>query len=303
MEFHSKYNTYKELIETYLDDVSQVPDCPQKVVFEAMRYSLTAGGKRIRPVFMLAFGEMFSVPQKRLLPFAAAIEMIHTYSLIHDDLPAMDNDDLRRGKPTCHKVYGEDIAILAGDGLLTRAFEIVVEASLARSGYELKNAVTAMKVLADYAGCMGMIAGQTVDLQSEHKEISAEELEYIHINKTGALIKASCVVPAVLAGNSLESNTVTNIENFAQSIGLLFQIKDDILDVESCQEALGKPIGSDKEQGKNTFATLYGCEKCKELLNEHMAKAIKSLDTIDAPNAKIVPFIKMFVNYLYDRVN
>ena len=297
-DFHSQYTVYKDMIEEYLDEISRIKECPQQRVKEAERYSLLAGGKRIRPVFSLCFAQMFGVRIEEILPFAAAVEMIHTYSLIHDDLPAMDNDDLRRGKPTNHKVYGEAVAILAGDALLTGAFDLIHKAMLNVSEEKVKYFLKAAEILSAAAGDNGMIAGQVVDMEAEGREISAEQLRFMHLNKTGALIKASCLMPVVISGISSEDDIYGQIEKFAEYIGLIFQMKDDILDVESSEDVLGKPIGSDCRQSKSTFVTVYGVEECRRLAEEYTQRAIEIVGKYN--NSQ---FIIEFSEYLLKRIN
>ena len=282
--------TYQLEIEQALAQVSSIEPCLQQQVYDAMAYSLLAGGKRIRPVLVLAFADLLEVSHEDAMPFAVALEMIHTYSLIHDDLPAMDNDDLRRGKPTNHKVYGEAIAILAGDGLLNRAFEMV-GAYLEQKPFV--EGISAMNLLSKASGCRGMIAGQVVDMEGETRTLSGDELLYMHENKTGALIEAACLMPFALAGLT-GTEEFENIRQFAREVGLAFQMKDDILDVESSTEVLGKPVGSDADQGKTTFVTMYGVERCKEEMTAYTERAKKRL-TIYGEKAM---FLQWLIEYL-----
>jgi len=230
--------------------------------FEAMIYSIKVGGKRIRPILMLLTYDMYMKDYREILPFAAALEMIHTYSLIHDDLPCMDNDDLRRGKPTNHKIYGEAIAILAGDGLLNEAMIIMLNQCLDGD----LNKIKASASLAKAAGAEGMIAGQICDILSEGKAISEEELLYMHRNKTGELIKAAIVCGAILGKANDED--LRNLKEYGDKLGLAFQIKDDILDVIGDVTILGKNVKSDEFNNKTTFITMYGIEKCKKKCND-----------------------------------
>ena len=258
-------------IDEALHDFLKPNDNPQKSIYEAMNYSVFAGGKRLRPVLMTAVCEMCGGDIDEVMPFACAMEMIHTYSLIHDDLPAMDNDDLRRGMPTSHVKFGEAQAILAGDALLNKAFETV-------SGYSGKypeRAIRAMKILANSSGTEGMIGGQVVDIESEHRDITLSDLEYIHLLKTGAIIRSSCVVGAVMAGAN--DDEINAVDEFARNLGVAFQICDDVLDVTSTEEELGKPIGSDAKSDKNTYVKLVGLEKSKKLINEYSKKAVNAL--------------------------
>ena len=247
------------IIDRALDAYLPPRDNLQSVIYDAMRYSLFAGGKRLRPILMLETAKMCGGAENEVLPFACAMEMIHTYSLIHDDLPAMDNDDLRRGKPTNHIKYGEAVAILAGDALLNKAFEIVSE-------YGGKNPARAMKavsILAKSSGTEGMIGGQIVDMESEGKEITRDTLEYLHSLKTGAIIRSSCVIGAVVS--DADEALVSAADEFARNLGIAFQIRDDILDVTGDEAELGKPIGSDARENKNTYVTLYGLKRAEEL--------------------------------------
>ena len=230
-------------------------------IMEAMEYSLMAGGKRLRPMLMWESYRLFGGEGAAIEPFMAAIEMIHTYSLVHDDLPAMDNDEYRRGRKTTHIVYGEDMGILAGDALLNYAFETACRAFEEESEHALRIG-KALKILADKAGIYGMIGGQVVDVQESGKAVSGEVLDFIYRLKTSALIEASMMAGAVLAG--AEEGQVSRMEQIAGKIGLAFQIQDDILDVTSTTDVLGKPVGSDAEEGKTTFVTLLGLERARE---------------------------------------
>ncbi len=239
------------------------------LVFDAARYSLLAGGKRIRPILLLEFAKLFDVPIDVATPFACALECIHTYSLIHDDMPCMDNDDLRRNRPTNHKVYGDAMALLAGDALLNRAYEIMLTAVTNE-----KTAKTAAYI-ADCAGVNGMVGGQCIDLVNEEKNISAQTLHLMHEKKTGALIRAACVGGALLGTD--DTQTIAIIEKYALELGLAFQIIDDILDVEGDASCLGKNTGMDVEQGKNTFVSVYGLAKAKEMAQSHTQHAMNLL--------------------------
>ncbi len=262
---------YIDLAESALSKYMKVEDNPQKKIYEAEEYSLMAGGKRLRPVIMMMTAKMCGKSPELVIPFAVAIEMIHTYSLIHDDLPAMDNDDLRRGKPTNHKVYGEAMAILAGDALLTKAFETA--ASFCDETVSKERVLRAISVLAVSSGDNGMIGGQVVDIESRNED--EELLKYLHSLKTGALIRASGVIGAILAGAT--ETEIKAVESFCENLGIAFQIQDDILDVTGSEEELGKPIGSDAENEKSTYVTLFGIEKAEKLAEEYTQKAIKSL--------------------------
>ena len=244
------------------------------IVSEAMKYSVRNGGKRIRPMLTLEFCKACGAEPEKALPFACAVEMIHTYSLIHDDLPCMDDDDYRRGKPPCHIAFGEANALLAGDALLTLAFETAVKADIAA-----ENVVRAVKELSYSAGILGMVGGQVLDLQNENKALTLSELEQIHNLKTGELIRVACVLGCVAAGADEEK--IKSAEAYAKGIGLTFQIVDDILDVTSDAETLGKPIGSDAENQKTTYVSLLGIEKSKEVAAELTRKAKAALAVYD----------------------
>ena len=265
--------TYYSAVETYLStqcftDMTQ----PQKKLFEAMRYSLLAGGKRLRPIFVLDFCRMCGGDWQKALPFAAAVEMIHTYSLIHDDLPCMDNDDYRRGKLTNHKVYGEAMAVLAGDALLTAAFKQIVLADLPADVR-----IDAVSVLSDCAGELGMVGGQVLDMQSEMRQCTKQEVVDIQSRKTGALIKAACLLGVFAGQGSMEQKAAAS--SFAEHLGLAFQIRDDMLDVIGDAEKLGKATGMDT--GKNTFVQLYGIKECDKMVKEHTRLALNELAAFD----------------------
>ena len=241
-------------------------DCPQKVLLDAMRYSLLAGGKRIRPVLLLKFCEAAGGERSAALPAACGIEMLHTYSLIHDDLPCMDNDDLRRGKPTCHKVFGETNAVLAGDALQSAAYGAVLSSPVAP-----ERTAAMAKTLAFAAAEQGMCGGQYLDTSKEGLPVTEDELYEIHRLKTGALLRAACVMGVQCAGGTAEQ--VSAAEDFAMNLGLAFQIRDDVLDTISTVNELGKPIGSDAAEKKTTFVSLLGVEECSRLVHEHTEKA------------------------------
>lgn len=267
----------EQIIEKYLPKEEGF----QKKVIEAMNYSFLAGGKRLRPMLMLETYRLFGGKGKVIEPFMAAIEMIHTYSLVHDDLPAMDNDALRRGKPTTHKAFGEAMAILAGDGLLNFAYETAalafqMEPQNVRVG-------EAFAVLAKKAGIYGMVGGQTVDVQTDKgEEITREKLDFIYRLKTSALIEASMLVGAILAGASKEEQDI--IAQVAGEIGLAFQIQDDVLDVTSTMEVLGKPIGSDEKNNKATYVTYEGLDKAKQDVERISVTAVKRLSSLPEKN-------------------
>ena len=268
-EMKVQLKEYQQFIETYMDEnCFQYDSEPQKILFNAMRYSLLAGGKRLRPVFVFDFCRMCGGDWKAAAPFAAAIEMVHTYSLIHDDLPCMDNDDYRRGRLTNHKVYGEANAVLAGDALLTAAFSY-----LAKAPFDAETRIRAVEVLSNCAGELGMVGGQVLDMMSEERQCTEQEVLDIQSRKTGALIKAGCLL-GVLAGNG-SIDQFHAAARFAHHLGLAFQIRDDMLDVIGNAEELGKAVGVDAV--KNTFVQLYGIEKCDQLVHEHTDQAKASL--------------------------
>ncbi len=240
-------------------------------IHRAMRYSVQAGGKRVRPILCLESARIFSADMTPVLPIACALEFIHTYSLIHDDLPALDNDDLRRGKPTCHKKFGEATAILAGDALLTLAFE-----TLANAPVDPARRVAILSHVAASAGTVnGMVGGQVADLEAEGRAIQAAELEYIHRSKTAALIRASVVAGAI--GGGADDENVARLKRFGETIGWAFQVVDDILDVEESSAALGKTAGKDAEQQKATYPALYGLEKSRQFAAELESRAMAEL--------------------------
>ena len=269
--FKERSLEYRDYIQAYLKDYySNFHEEPQTPLFEAMEYSLLAGGKRLRPIFALEFCRMCGADWKKAAPFAAAVEMIHTYSLIHDDLPSMDNDDFRRGRPTNHKVYGEALAILAGDALLTDAFAVAASAQVSDMG-------SAIAVLSRCAGSLGMVGGQVLDIMSEERELNEQEVLDIQSRKTGALIHAACVLGAIAGGASEQQRNAA--AKFADLLGLAFQIRDDMLDVIGTQEEMGKGVGTDS--AKNTFVRLYGLEKCEELVQAYTAQAIDALSVFE----------------------
>lgn len=276
------------LIEGELDKILPPVQGYGSVLFEAMRYSVFAGGKRLRPCLFLAVMESLNGEGERFMPFACALEMIHTYSLIHDDLPAMDNDDFRRGKPTCHKAFGEAEAILAGDALLTYAFNAMIKV---RPFCRAERLLDAIDEVAWSAGVNGMAIGQVTDILWEGKELILPELEFVHKHKTGALFAASIISGAILA--DADEEQLAALREYAHQIGLVFQITDDILDVVGDQQKLGKPIGSDAKNAKTTYASLFGLEKARELgqdAAERAQKALKPLGSKGALLEQIPPY-------------
>lgn len=277
--YTEQYKKYSQLVEEALQSCIPEGNCAQKNVEDAMRYSLLGGGKRLRGVLVLAFNELCGGKLNEALPFACAIEMVHAYSLIHDDLPCMDNDVLRRGKPTCHIRYGEAIALLAGDGLLTKAFEMICEAPSLSDHCRCKATAT----LAAAAGTKGMIGGQVIDIESEGSNISTPLLDTLHSLKTGALIRAAAALGCISA--NADATVAAGADHFAAILGLIFQIVDDILDVTSSTEELGKSIGSDAENGKMTYATLYGIDGSKRIVSELTPQAKAALSIVQADNS------------------
>ena len=296
MDFNNKLDFYSKAVEKklefYIENIKE-----KSVVSEAMQYSLMIGGKRVRPVLALAFCEMLSGEDFDIdsaLPYACAIEMIHTYSLIHDDLPCMDNDDFRRGKPSCHKKFGEEYALLAGDGLLNLAFEIIF------GKFGDVNPDFSMKcgaILSSASGIDGMIGGQAIDLLSENKQISLKTLRKLQDLKTGAMIIASCKIGALLGGGS--QSDIDNARCFGEKIGLCFQVVDDILDKTSSFEKLGKPIGSDESNNKSTYVSLLGLDEAKKLADELTREALGSIE----PYGEKAGFLKELALALCKREN
>jgi len=286
--FNEQTKTYHEFIEKYLDEQCfRYSNAPQQQLFEAMRYSLLAGGKRLRPILLFDFCRMCGGDWEKAVPFAAAVEMIHTYSLIHDDLPCMDDDDYRRGRLTNHKVYGEATAVLAGDALLTAAFS-----SIANAPFSSDIRIRAVDVLSRCAGELGMVGGQVLDMQSEQRQCTRQEVLDIQSRKTGALICAACILGVLAAnGNELQESAAAD---FAANLGLAFQIRDDMLDVIGNAKELGKAVGVDA--AKNTFVQLYGIETCDEMVREHTNRAVECLKWFENTE-----YMKTLANQLTDR--
>ena len=268
MNFNTEFERYISLCNKWLEELKPKGDGYHKEIYDAVNYSLMAGGKRIRPVITTAVYEMLGGNAEDIKHLACAVEFIHTYSLVHDDLPCMDDDDLRRGKPTNHKVYGEALALLAGDALLNYAFETALKSDLPAD-----NVLKCMRILGNYAGIEGMIGGQVIDI---HGASGSDELIKMHEMKTAALICASAGIGA-LAANASDDKYESIIE-FAKSLGMAFQIKDDILDVTADEAVLGKTVGSDREKGKCTYINLYGMDGSIEMLNEYTDNAMQSLE-------------------------
>lgn len=279
-------------VDETLKELLPSKDIYPSEIHEAMHYSIFAGGKRLRPILCMAGVEALGQDHRSILPVACSLEMIHTYSLIHDDLPAMDNDDYRRGKPTNHKVFGQGIAILAGDALLTLAFEV-----LARYGLSHGKSSETMEVIKEISlssGTMGMIGGQVVDIKSEGKEIDEETLKYIHTRKTGALFRASLCSGGILAGASPVQ--IASLSNYADKFGLAFQITDDLLDIVGDEIKMGKPVGSDLKNHKVTYPSLYGFERAKSLAQQAVNEAIDSLHNLPGETWPLEFLAKYLIN-------
>jgi len=283
---------YQFKLEKHIDKLFPQLDTKYSSVIDASRYSLLLGGKRIRPVIMLEFAKLFGCSSEAVLDFAVALEMIHTYSLIHDDLPCMDNDDLRRGKPSCHKKFGEDIALLAGDTLLTESFFIA-----ANSDTLADRKVKAIAVLAERAGLHGMIGGQVMDLSFEINAPDAESLKTMCLKKTGALLSAAAEIGCILGGAN--DDTVKIASDFALKLGLAFQIIDDILDVTSTEEVLGKPIGSDVQNNKTTYVTLFGLYGARALAYSLTDEALNLLAKLNGDTLALKELTKYLLNRNY----
>ena len=275
MDFKEQLKEYQEVINKELEKYLRKNDCPEKVLNTSMEYSLMAGGKRLRPILVLATYKLFNEEIEKCMPYAVAIEMVHNFSLIHDDLPGIDNDDFRHGKPTNHKKFNEATAILAGDGLLNYAYIVISD--------DLKDIVdndllrNKLKAFNEFSLAVDrMIAGEYIDTELEGKHITSEMLEYIHKNKTGALLKLCVRMGAILANAS--ENDISKLTNYAEKIGLAFQIKDDILSEEGNEEILGKPVGNDKEMEKCTYVSQYGLDKAKDILDKITKEAIEELE-------------------------
>lgn len=293
MEFKNSLKIKSDYIEELLKKYMPKEDGYQSTIMESMNYSLKAGGKRLRPILTLEACKIVGGSEEDAIPFAMAIEMIHTYSLIHDDLPSLDNDDLRRGKPTNHKVYGEAMAILAGDGLLNYAYEIMLSSSLNKDNPE--KYLRAIGEIAKGAGIYGMIGGQVVDVESENTLIPKEKLDYIHLNKTAAIM-VGCMRAGAIVGNANEEQ-LEKVTKYAKNIGLSFQIVDDILDIIGDESKLGKHVGSDIENNKSTYPSLIGIEKSKEVATQLINEARENIKTLNGDYS----FLDGLANYIIDR--
>lgn len=282
---------YNEMVENRINELLPESTAPYSKVIEAARYSLLQGGKRIRPALMMEFCKLCGGDSNEALDFAVALEMIHTYSLIHDDLPCMDDDDMRRGKPSCHKQFGEDIALLAGDTLLTKAFFVATYAPVPAA-----RIVKVIELLSAYAGEHGMIGGQIMDLAFENEKPDAKQLEYMYLRKTGGLLCAAAEIGSIVAGKS-EPEQIDKCCTYARNLGLAFQIIDDILDHTADEAVLGKPVGSDEKNNKTTFVSIYGIQKSLEIAEELTDKAIKALKSIEGDHTTLIEL----TNYLLKR--
>ena len=291
MTFKDVMEGYQKTVEAYLQTLF-AEDAPQKQLFDAMRYSLLAGGKRIRPILVLEFCRICGGETEKALPFAAAIEMVHTYSLIHDDLPCMDNDDLRRGKPTNHKVYGETLAVLAGDALQPAAYELILERVPGT-----RERLACALLLAEASGPDGMVAGQVLD--TLHHPSTEAELAEVHRLKTGCMIRAACVMGCAAADASAEMREAAC--TYAEKLGLAFQIRDDMLDVMGDQAEFGKPIGSDAEQGKCTYVGILGLEECEQRVLSLTEEAKAALEKVEWHGS--TAFLRMLADSLAVRTH
>jgi len=284
----------KSLVDRALEEFIPGEDNFPEIIFQSVRYSIFAGGKRLRPILCLAAGEAVGGKTKDLLPVACALEMIHTYSLIHDDLPVMDDDDYRRGQLTNHRVFGEDMAVLAGDALLTEAFRLIAKEETA-ARFPSDRLLRVIREIANSAGMFGMVGGQVADIQAEGKTADSELLEYIHSHKTGEMIKVSVETGAILAGGDEES--IRRLADFGRNVGLAFQITDDILDVEGDTETMGKATGQDAALGKMTYPSLMGVESAREKARSCLEEALSDLSVFDE---KADP-LRLIARYIVER--
>lgn len=292
MNFQEILKLKQDMVNSHLEELLKIEDAPGDIL-DAMKYSLLACGKRIRPILAISICEALGGRIEDVLSFACAMEMIHTYSLIHDDLPAMDNDNLRRGKPTNHVVFGEAKAILAGDALLNYAFEVMLS-EIAKKGYGEKY-VKAAEIVAASSGVKGMIGGQVIDIESENSSMDLKELQDMHRRKTGALIEASALLGCIISGKTERMDLVGE---YSRNLGIAFQIVDDILDYEGDSSILGKSIGKDEAEGKSTFVSILGIEKSKEMANKYSENAYDIAKSLDASG-----FLGELTLYLLNRKN
>ena len=296
MEFKEKLKSYQNVINKELDKYNKKQECPESILNSSMEYSLMAGGKRLRPILVIATYELFHENYEASMPYAIALEMVHNFSLIHDDLPGIDNDDFRHGKPTNHKKFNEATAILAGDGLLNNSY-IVISEDIQKTDISQPEELKAkMQVFNEFSVAVDrMIAGEYVDTEYEGKKITIEDLEYIHKNKTGALLTLCVRMGAILANAAPDD--LENLTRYSQKIGLAFQVKDDILSEEGNEKELGKPVGNDKEKGKCTYVSQYGLEGAKDILENLTNDAISSLDKY----GEKAEFLRGLAQYIKDR--
>lgn len=293
MDFKQKLENYQKIINEELEKYMTEKDCPEKMLYRAMKYSVMAGGKRLRPILVIATYQLFNEDIEKCMPYAIAIEMVHNSSLIHDDLPGIDNDDIRHGKPTNHKQFNEATAILAGDTLQNKPYEIISQDLMESKPEELSEKI---RVLEEFAqSTKNMLSGQFVDTQSEGKSISEETLKYIHQNKTGAFLKLCVRMGAILA--KAPEKDIENLSIYAEKIGLAFQIKDDILSEEGDEKTLGKPVGNDKKLEKCTYVAKYGLENAKEILRKTTKEAIARLEQY----GQKAEFLKELALYIENR--
>ena len=295
MDFKKELKERSIYIEDKIESYLPKEEGYQKTIFEAMNYSLRAGGKRLRPILLMEAYKLCQGQGEDFVPYSVAMEMIHTYSLIHDDLPALDNDDLRRGKPTNHIVFGEAMAILAGDALLNTAYETMLNATFKHPRPELS--LRAAYEISRGAGIYGMIGGQVVDVESEDKKINKDKLDYIHMNKTAAMIVGSVRAGAILAG--MDEDRLESLTKYAENIGLAFQIVDDILDIEGDEKLLGKRVGSDLDNDKSTYPSLLGISESKKIVENLIEEAKISLEVFDSD----AEFMNALADFIRDRQN
>lgn len=293
MEFKDVLKEKINYIETLLNEYMPKEEGYQQTVIQAMNYSLKAGGKRLRPILTLESCKIVGGKEEDAIAFAVAIEMIHTYSLIHDDLPSLDNDELRRGKPTNHKVFGEAMATLAGDALLNYAFEVMLSSSIDKK--DSNKYLKAINEVAKHAGIYGMIGGQVVDVESENKIIDKDKLDFIHLNKTAAMIIGCMRAGAIIGGASEEE--LEKVTKYGKNIGLSFQIVDDILDITGDEAKLGKPIGSDIENHKSTYPSLLGLEKSRQIARQLIDEGKSSIDDLSSE----IDFLNQLGDYIISR--
>lgn len=295
MEFKEQLKKYQKIVENQLEKYIRKDKCPEEILNQSMEYSLMAGGKRLRPILVIATYKLFKEGYEECMPFATAIEMIHNFSLIHDDLPEIDNDDFRHGKPTNHKKFNQATAVLAGDSLLNQAYMVISEEIL-NSAKKQNNIHSKIKAFNELTKAVDrVIAGEFVDTEAEGKEISKELLQYIHQNKTGAFLRTSVRIGAIIAEAPKED--IERLTRYADNIGLAFQIKDDILSEEGDPIITGKPVGNDKKIGKCTYVAFYGLDGAKEQLNNTIDKAIKEIEIY----GKKAIFLKQLAEYIRDR--